>query len=116
MQTMSSPYPGGIRGRKSESKNNVHWGRPRRKRGSARGTICRQGRKIIVCLGRIAAMRLISPDIKITREHGIFVEKNGILMMPTLHPAALLRNPAQKPGAFEDFLDLRAKIDELSLL
>lgn len=69
--------------------------------------------KIIVCLGRIAAMKMIKPDIKITKEHGVFVEKNGVLMMPTLHPAALLRNPAQKPAAFEDFLKLREKIDEL---
>lgn len=71
--------------------------------------------KIIVCLGRIAAMRIIKPDIKITREHGQFFEKNGTLMMATLHPAALLRNPNQKPAAFEDFLKLREKIDELRL-
>ena len=71
--------------------------------------------KIIVCLGRIAAMRLIKPDMKITKEHGQFFEKNGILMMATLHPAALLRNPNQKPAAFEDFLKLREKIDELQL-
>lgn len=71
--------------------------------------------KIIVCLGRIAAMRLIKSDMKITREHGQFFEKNGTLMMATLHPAALLRNPNQKPAAFEDFLKLREKIDELRL-
>lgn len=71
--------------------------------------------KIIVCLGRIAAMRLIKSDMKITREHGQFFEKNGTLMMATLHPAALLRNPNQKPAAFEDFLKLREKIDELHL-
>ena len=71
--------------------------------------------KIIVCLGRIAAMRIIKPDMKITKEHGQFFEKNGILMMATLHPAALLRNPNQKPAAFEDFLKLREKIDELQL-
>ncbi len=71
--------------------------------------------KIIVCLGRIAAMRLIKPDMKITREHGQFFEKNGTLMIATLHPAALLRNPNQKPAAFEDFLKLREKIDELHL-
>ena len=69
--------------------------------------------KIIVCLGRIAAMKLIKEDIKITKEHGIFFEKNGVLMMGTMHPAALLRNPHNKPGAFEDFLKLREKIDEL---
>ena len=71
--------------------------------------------KIIVCLGRIAAMKLIRPDFKITREHGQFFEKNGVLMMATLHPAALLRNPGQKPGAFEDFLKLRDKLEELGI-
>lgn len=71
--------------------------------------------EIIVCLGRIAAMKLIRPDFKITREHGIFSDKNGVLMTATLHPAALLRNPRQKPSAFEDFLKLRKKMDELGL-
>ena len=71
--------------------------------------------KIIVCLGRIAAMKIIKPDIKITKEHGIFFEKDGVLMMATLHPAALLRNPRQKPEAFEDFLKLREKIHEICL-
>jgi len=66
--------------------------------------------KIIVCLGRVAACRLIDPDFKVTRQHGQFFEKNGTLMMATLHPAALLRNPNQKPEAFADFLALRDKI------
>ena len=69
--------------------------------------------KIIVCLGRIAAMRLISPDFKVTKQHGEFIEKNGVLMMGTFHPAALLRNPTQKPQALEDFLALRDKINEV---
>lgn len=69
--------------------------------------------KIIVCLGRIAAMKIIKSDMKITKEHGIFFEKNGVIMMATLHPAALLRNPANKPAAFEDFLKLREKIKEV---
>ena len=69
--------------------------------------------KIIVCLGRIAGMRIIKPDLKITKEHGIFYENNGIVMMATLHPAALLRNPKQKPDAFDDFLKLREKIREI---
>ena len=65
--------------------------------------------KIIVCLGRISAMKIIRPDFKITKEHGIFFEKNGSLLMATLHPAALLRNPSSKPGAFDDFIKLREK-------
>lgn len=69
--------------------------------------------KILVCLGRIAGQKLIKPDLKITKEHGIFFDKGNTLMMATLHPAALLRNPAQKPAAFEDYLKLRQKIDEL---
>ena len=58
-------------------------------------------------------MRLIKPDLKITKEHGVFFDRNGIVMMATLHPAALLRNPGQKPGAFDDFLKLRDKIEEI---
>lgn len=69
--------------------------------------------KIIVCLGRIAAQRLIDPGFKVTRQHGQFFEKNGVLMMGTFHPAALLRNPNQKPDALEDFLALREKIREV---
>ena len=72
--------------------------------------------KIIVCLGRIAAMKIIRPDFKITKEHGVFYEKNGVLIMATLHPAALLRNPAAKPGALEDFVRLREKMEELGLV
>lgn len=69
--------------------------------------------KIIVCLGRISGMKLIKPDLKITQEHGRWFEKNGVLMMPMLHPAALLRNPTQKPAALQDFITLREKIDEI---
>ena len=69
--------------------------------------------KIVVCLGRIAAQRLIRPDISVTKEHGLFEEKNGVWFMATLHPAALLRNPSQKPLAFGDFVALREKIHEV---
>lgn len=69
--------------------------------------------KIIVCLGRIAAARIIKPDIRITREHGVWFQKNSVHMMAMLHPAAILRNPNQKPEAFNDFLLLRDKIHEI---
>lgn len=69
--------------------------------------------KIIVCLGRISAQKLISPDFKVTKQHGEFFEKGGVLMMGTFHPAALLRNPSQKPAALEDFIKLRDKIEEV---
>lgn len=69
--------------------------------------------KIIVCLGRIAAMRIIKPDFKITREHGEWFEKNGFQMMAVYHPAALLRDPRRRPESFEDFKGLQQKINEL---
>ena len=68
---------------------------------------------VIVCLGRIAAAKIIKPDIKITKEHGMWFEKGGILMMPMLHPAALLRDPRKKPEAFQDFITLREKLREI---
>ncbi|MEE1061695.1 MAG: uracil-DNA glycosylase [Ruminococcus sp.] len=69
--------------------------------------------KIIVCLGRIAAAKIIKPDIKITKEHGMWFEKGGIEMMAMLHPAALLRDPRKKPEAFDDFLKLRDRLEQL---
>ena len=66
--------------------------------------------KIIVCLGRIAAMRLIRPDYKITREHGQWVEKNGVRMTAVYHPSALLRDPSKRPDTFEDLKVLQREI------
>ena len=66
--------------------------------------------KIIVCLGRIAAMRLIRPDYKITREHGQWVEKAGIWMTALYHPAAILRDPSKRPDTFVDLKNLEQKI------
>ncbi len=69
--------------------------------------------KIIVCLGRVAAKQMMDPDISIMRQHGEFIQKDGRWYMATLHPAALLRNPAAKPDAFGDFVALRQKIREV---
>ena len=69
--------------------------------------------KIIVCLGRIAAMRLIRPDFRITREHGSWTEKNGIWMSAVYHPSALLRDLTKRPETFDDLLSLREKIREI---
>ena len=51
--------------------------------------------KIIVCLGRIAALRLIRSDFRITREHGQWVEKRGVWMTAIYHPSA--GTPANVP-------------------
>ena len=69
--------------------------------------------KIIVCLGRISAMEMIKEDFKITREHGQFFEKNGVLMTAIYHPAALLRDTDKKPETFVDLKRLQAKIREI---
>lgn len=58
--------------------------------------------KIIVCLGRIAAMRLISPDYKITKEHGQWVERGDFLITAVYHPAAILRDPGKREAMMED--------------
>ena len=68
--------------------------------------------KLIVCLGRIAAMTFIRPDFKISREHGQWFEHDGISRMALYHPAALLRDPRRRPETFEDLMVLRDTIRE----
>ncbi len=58
--------------------------------------------RVIVCLGRISAMRFIRPDFKITKEHGQWFEKDGRQVMAIYHPAALLRDPRKRPETFDD--------------
>ena len=68
--------------------------------------------KIIVCLGRVAAKRLIDPNFRITREHGSWVCKNGVWMSAIYHPSALLRDVSKRPETFDDLISLREKIRE----
>ena len=70
--------------------------------------------KIIVCLGRIAAKRLIDADYRITRQHGQWVEKNGVWMTAIYHPSALLRDVGKRPETFDDLISIRNKIIELN--
>ena len=69
--------------------------------------------KIIVCLGRIAATRLIRPDFRITREHGTWTERNGIDFTAIYHPSALLRDVSKRPETFDDLLAIRAKLQQI---
>ena len=69
--------------------------------------------KLIVCLGRIAANRLIHDDYKITKEHGQWVERDGVLYTAIYHPAALLRDPSKKPETFVDLRSIREKIRQV---
>lgn len=69
--------------------------------------------KIIVCLGRIAAKRVIREDYRITREHGTWTEKNGIWLTAIYHPSALLRDVSKRPETFDDLLAIREKLREV---
>lgn len=59
--------------------------------------------KIIVCLGRIAAQRLIDPKFRVTKEHGRFVEKSGHLDdgdLPPCRPSAQPRKQTGRSGGY----------------
>ena len=69
--------------------------------------------KIIVCLGRIAAKKLIDPDYRITKEHGQWICSNGVWMTAIYHPSALLRDLNKRPETFDDLLCIRDKYKEV---
>ena len=71
--------------------------------------------KIIICLGRISAMKLIKPDFKITKEHGQWFKKGNYLMTAVYHPAALLRDPHKKEDMLRDMQNIKTKLDDLLL-
>ena len=71
--------------------------------------------KVIVCLGRISAMKLIKPDFKITREHGQWFEKGKFLITAVYHPALLLRDPHKKEDMMTDMKAIKQKIDEMEI-
>ena len=66
--------------------------------------------KIIVCLGRIAAQRLIRPDFRITREHGNWFQGGQVWLTAIYHPSALLRDLSKRPETFDDLLQIRDRL------
>lgn len=62
--------------------------------------------KIMVCLGRISAKRIIDPEFRITREHGVWYQKGAYRMIATYHPSALLRDPTKRADAYRDFISI----------
>lgn len=70
--------------------------------------------KIVICLGRIAARRLIHDNYRVTVEHGKWFEKDGIQYMGTFHPSALLRDAEKRPEAFMDLLEIRKMYKQLN--
>jgi DNA polymerase len=67
---------------------------------------------VIVCLGALATQTLVSPEARITRWRGQWYERNGRLLMPTFHPAALLRDPTKKRPVWEDMKLVRDRLKE----
>ena len=64
---------------------------------------------VIVTLGKFAAQTLLRTDTPITRLRGQWREYVGIPLMPTFHPAYLLRNPAEKKPAWTDLQAVMAR-------
>jgi DNA polymerase len=71
------------------------------------------GPRMIVTLGKFAAQCLLRDDTPITRLRGRFRTYEGIPLMPTFHPAFLLRDPSRKKETWED---LKAVMQELKRL
>lgn len=69
--------------------------------------------KIIVCLGRIAARKIIDPEYRITRDHGNWILRGNVWMTAIYHPSALLRDLSKRPETFEDLLEIRSKLQEV---
>lgn len=69
--------------------------------------------KIIVCLGRISAMRLIDPEFRITKMHGQFFKKGDFHISAVYHPSALLRDPSKNEDMYRDMKAVKNKLDEI---
>lgn len=69
--------------------------------------------EIIVCLGATATKDILKTDVPISKLRGKFIDWNGHKLMPTFHPAFLLRNPNMKRPVWED---MQAVMKELKAL
>ena len=69
--------------------------------------------KLIVCLGRIAAKRLISPDFKITKDHGKWYDRGDFSMCAVYHPSALLRDMDKREDMLRDMVDIASKLKNI---
>lgn len=69
--------------------------------------------KMILCMGKISIEKLMNQSISINAAHGQFFDYNGIPVMPTYHPSALLRNADLKRPAWEDLKKFRVRLNDL---
>ena len=68
---------------------------------------------MILCMGRISAQKLLNTEEGVGRLRGNFFEYNGIPLMITYHPSALLRNQDLKRPAWEDLKKFKTRLDQL---
>lgn len=68
--------------------------------------------EILVCLGSTATKYIVDKNARITKVHGKWVERKGYSIMPTFHPAALLRDKSKKVLMWEDFKKVKERLDE----
>lgn len=71
--------------------------------------------KIIVCLGRVAAQRIISADFRITRQHGTWIYRKNCALTATYHPSAILRDSSKYEMVREVFCEIAKKRMELTI-
>ncbi len=69
---------------------------------------------IICTLGATATQAILGEDTKITKARGQFFAWGDTLVLPTYHPAYLLRNPAEKRTVWDDMQKIMAKLTELA--
>lgn len=69
--------------------------------------------KIIVLLGSVALKNILGNEYGITASRGKWIEKNGILYIPTWHPAALLRDETKKIDFWKDLKEAIRRLEEI---
>lgn len=69
--------------------------------------------KIIVLLGSVALKAILGNEYSITSSRGKWIEKKGILYMPTFHPAALLRDEKKKIDFYNDLKEARNRLENM---
>lgn len=78
-----------------------------------RNQVYLQNPAIIVCMGSTATKYVLNRDIRITQVRGSWVEKKGVYIMPTYHPAAVLRDDTKRLPLWKDFKKVKLKMEEL---
>ena len=68
--------------------------------------------QVILCLGRVAAQRMIRPDFKITQDHGKWYRQGNTRLMAIYPPSALLRDESKRPETFADLREFRRYVRE----